>query len=197
MIDDIIVLDDAIPKVRQLEIEEMCTNNMFKWSYIPGSVKESDIEQYRARVTDHSLNVPQFGSTLYSQNEAIPEFVTMVPILSAIPFTIGFLTKIKITLTLPAAGATDLSYGVPHVDFPNTKENMTAIYYVNDSDGDTVIFNEEYGYQGQLTEKKRITPKQGRLVVFKGKLMHAGNYPTTNKPRIIANINFVPYGEYK
>jgi hypothetical protein len=194
---DIIIIDDAIPKVRQLEIEEMCTNPMFKWSFLPNSVKEDDINQYRARVTEHSLNVPQLGATLYSQNEAIPEFVTMVPILSALPYTIGFLTKIKITMTLPAAGATDLTYGMPHVDFPNTPENMTAIYYVNDTDGDTVIFNEEYGHQGQLTEKKRISPKQGRLVVFNGRLMHAGNYPTKNNPRIITNINFVPYGDHK
>jgi hypothetical protein len=83
------------------------------------------------------------------------------------------------------------------VDVPNIPENMTAVYYINDSTGDTVIFNESYGHKGELTEKIRVSPKQGRLVLFNGHLLHAGNYPTTNTPRLIANINFIPYGDLK
>jgi hypothetical protein len=119
--------------------------------------------------------------------------LAFLPLLSAIPYTIDVLIKIKINLTLPAAGATEHTYGMPHTDFPNVPENITALYYINDSDGDTVIFNELQGYQGPLTERMRINPKQGRLVIFNGNQIHAGNNPTTNDPRFVANINFIPY----
>jgi ectoine hydroxylase-related dioxygenase (phytanoyl-CoA dioxygenase family) len=33
-----------------------------------------------------------------------------------------------------------------------------------------------------------VAPKKGRLLVFDGALLHAGNTPRTNAPRI--NINF-------
>jgi hypothetical protein len=196
MLNDIIILDDVIPKVRQLEIEAMCTHQMFPWSFIGGSVTQEDIDGYQLRITPNTLNVPQMFSVLYRDNEeSSPYFLALIPVISALPVTIGQLLRVKLNLTLPAAGATPLTYGTPHCDVPNVPNNVTAIYYINDSDGETVIFNEHFNHNGPLTEKARIKPKQGRLVVFDGCLMHAGNYPTTNNPRLIANINFIPYSK--
>lgn len=69
-------------------------------------------------------------------------------------------------------------YNSPHTDAP--AGHLSAVYYVNDSDGDTVILD------GQGS---RITPKQGSLLVFPSDLMHASSNPVNSYERIV--INFV------
>jgi len=72
-----------------------------------------------------------------------------------------------------------------HVDtgFPS---GITAIYYVNDSDGDTLFFNETG------TEViKRVTPKQGLMVYFNNQIPHAGQPPVNNNYRAVLNFNWV------
>ena len=194
MIDDVIIIDDAIPKEKQLEIEDLCVSLSFPWVYSPGTISSSDIKKYNLAVSDLAINTPQMCSEMYvDQAIANPMCLAFVPVISAIPFTIDTLIKVKINLTMPAAGVTPDMYGIPHTDFPNVPNNVTAIYYITESDGDTIIFNQVQGQSGPLTEHTRVKPKQGRLVVFGGNRIHAGTNPTTNTPRIVANINFIPY----
>ena len=70
-----------------------------------------------------------------------------------------------------------------HVDysFPNT----ATIYYVNDTDGDTIIYG-----QDRLEIKERVSPKANRLVIFDGDISHTGCSPTQHKTRILLNSNF-------
>jgi len=84
----------------------------------------------------------------------------------------------------------------PHVDFPYIKHN-SAIFYINDSDGDTILYNEEcpVGSKEQLTlddltECKRITPKANRLLLFEGNYWHTGESPVDHARRVIFNMNF-------
>ena len=51
----------------------------------------------------------------------------------------------------------------PHVDMDG--EHHTAVYYVNDSDGDTIIGDE------------KVSPKANRVVIFDGKTLHNGHSP--------------------
>ena len=74
-------------------------------------------------------------------------------------------------------------------------EWITGIYYVNDSDGDTLIFNEEEKDidekgNNNLTILERISPKKGRLVLFNGKKIHAGAHPVKCNNRIVINFNY-------
>ena len=72
--------------------------------------------------------------------------------------------------------------------------HYSAVYYVNDSDGDTIIYDQQF--QGnpnpplELTEKRRIDPKANRLLLFNGKYFHTGSSPAKNKNRIIINGNY-------
>ena len=56
--------------------------------------------------------------------------------------------------------------------------------YLNDSDGDTIIFDENFKI------KKRITPKKNRVVIFDGITYHTGCHPCKNDKRIVLNVNF-------
>ncbi len=64
----------------------------------------------------------------------------------------------------------DRSVDTPHIDIYN-KEHLVALYYVCDSDGDTIIYNEREEL-GTYTIKQKVTPKQGRMVLFDGSLYH-------------------------
>lgn len=82
-------------------------------------------------------------------------------------------------------------YNVPHVDFTNPSGVETFVYYVNDSDGDTVIFNEQTGIQGQdLTVAHRVTPSKGTGVLFNSKYLHASTPPRLFSNRKVINLVF-------
>lgn len=74
---------------------------------------------------------------------------------------------------------TDLPIPSPEYQF------WTAIYYVNDSDGNTVIFN------NRLKARKVIEPKKGRIVLFHGHHFHAGQPPIKSSKRVVINYNFI------
>ena len=78
------------------------------------------------------------------------------------------------------------SLDTPHIDIHDRK-HIVALYYVCDSDGDTIIFNERKPSES-YTIKQRVTPKQGRMVIFDGSLMHTAEQPINNV-RCIVNYN--------
>ena len=71
---------------------------------------------------------------------------------------------------------------VPHVDFMDN--HMTALFYLNDSDGPTYFFDNEYNVT------KTVEPKQGRFNLFDGEVFHAGSHPNNSTFRIVTNFNF-------
>jgi len=87
----------------------------------------------------------------------------------------------------------------PHVDWEN--DHMTALYYVNDSDGDTLLYDrfrqpsDEPSWKILESETfnivDRITPKADRMVIFNGLQYHSSTSPVETDHRIILNFNFV------
>jgi hypothetical protein len=80
----------------------------------------------------------------------------------------------------------------PHCDM--NEGGYTAIYYLNESDGDTVIFNEKtmdpFLKGEELSIKKIIKNKKGRLVMFNQDYLHAGMFPIKSDYRVVINLNF-------
>ena len=75
--------------------------------------------------------------------------------------------------------------GPPHIDL--NSPHWVCLYYINDSDGDTVFFKDD-----MKTEIKRVPPKKGRIAFFDGSIYHAGTPSETNS-RAVVNFNFTPY----
>ncbi len=75
----------------------------------------------------------------------------------------------------------------PHIDILDRDNFFVVLYYVCDSDGDTIIYNETKE-SDEYTVKQRITPKQGRAVIFDGRLFHTAEQPLNNT-RCIVNYN--------
>lgn len=71
-----------------------------------------------------------------------------------------------------------------HTDYPY--EHTTAIFYLNTSDGNTLLYDREG--KELLTE---VEPIENRLLVFDGLLQHTGHSPSNHKSRTLLNINFM------
>lgn len=86
-----------------------------------------------------------------------------------------------------------------HVDMGG--DHIVIIYYINDSDGDTILFNNTKGNSAESIKDnfnsiniddfellKRVSPKKGRVLIFNGNLYHYGEYPNKGN-RFVINYN--------
>jgi hypothetical protein len=62
--------------------------------------------------------------------------------------------------------------------------HYVCLYYVNDSDGDTIFFDDNEN------EIKRVSPKEGRIAFFDGSIKHKGGV-NFKGPRAVINFNFI------
>ena len=91
------------------------------------------------------------------------------------------LWRAKANLLFPTCDR-QLQHSLPHID--SNDEHQTIIYYVTDSDGDTLLFEDD-----KKTIVKRISPKKGRFLFFDGDIWHASTNPVKSMKRIVININ--------
>ena len=63
--------------------------------------------------------------------------------------------------------------------------HWVCLYYVNDSDGDTILFEDD-----KKTVIQQVTPKKGRIVFFDGNIYHTSSKPKNNI-RSVINIDFI------
>jgi hypothetical protein len=78
---------------------------------------------------------------------------------------------------------------IPHVD--DHYYHLVLLYYVNDSDGDTLLYKNRYNRQenNEMIIDERISPKAGRAVLFTGDTYHSFFYPNKHDIRSVININ--------
>jgi hypothetical protein len=71
---------------------------------------------------------------------------------------------------------------VAHID--QHYKHHVMLYYVKDSDGPTLFFEDDKII-------KQIHPKKGRCVIFPGEIYHASSCPRQNNNRVVINYNFL------
>ena len=191
---DLMIIDQAVPTVIQDLLENIALGDKINW-FRQKRATYSEGAPAIFPVTPDSFDVQQFTHTIYEDNKPVSQlFPTIMPVITAIPYTIKQMIRIKLNLCVYAQTDNPNAHGMPHVDFTEVKEPLiSAIYYVNDSTGDTLIFDQKLGQNAPLTVKRRVTPRKGRLLVFDGRFFHAGNTPKTNAPRININFNAFVY----
>ena len=157
----------------------------FPWFYI---------EDVTAAGDDDSQHRPGLGHQYVEFDDQSPGYVVseyhelFKPLLQKVGLKVGIrnvqVLQGRSFLQFPVKerGEPDL----PHIDI-NNKIHIVGLYYVVDSDGDTVIYNERKESE-TYTVKQRVTPKQGRIVIFDGGLYHTAEQPLNNT-RCIVNYN--------
>ncbi len=102
--------------------------------------------------------------------------------------------RVKANLYTKQADYPDYCYQLPHVDMWDAKTNTPDpgeifLYYVDDSDGDTFFFNENFG-ANEYTIYKRSPPVKGKGVLFDNSMVHASSPPRRHERRITLNFVF-------
>ena len=178
------VIDNFLPKVYQDSLESLLLGGSFAW-YL--NLRTSIPRDFAKNTTTDS---PQFTHTFFDNGQVYSDhFNFFTPILHHLMLTENIDTteimRIKANLNIPVVDYPKGHHYVAHKDFPKNTGHITALYYVNDSHGDTKFFD--------LDEKvtDSVSPKKGRLVYFNGDTHHAGCPPKDNV-RCLINFNFIP-----
>lgn len=94
------------------------------------------------------------------------------------------ISKVKLTINVQNNSFDTDNYYVPHTDM-DVSNGVTGIYYVCDSDGDTLFFDDNKNVV------QRFTPKKGVFVYFDSNTVHAGQPPKNSMFRCLVNFNFI------
>ena len=151
--------------------------------------------QFTSVVVNNITNGPT--EALKDLDVTLPFLLPMYNALSKMNLITSFhnILRCKLNLQPRDSNNSEGKYNRPHTDFVgfDQQEILTMIYYVNDSDGDTFFFNEEKSFNIEdlknLTVAKRVKPKKGKLVAFRGDIVHSGSHPIKSDFRIAINYN--------
>ena len=191
---EIAVIDDIINTKYQEGIrgillgDDNFKGRPFPWFYtedVTGAGEEDS--QHRAALAHEYVFLDDDDT-----GRVISDFHSMfIPMLKEVMYRIGL--KTEETDILQGRSFLQLPRNIqredvdtPHIDIDDVK-HLVALYYVCDSDGDTIIYNERVQSEN-YTIKRRVTPKQGRIVVFDGSLYHTAEQPL-HSTRCVVNYN--------
>lgn len=123
---------------------------------------------------NNNKNIPEINSSYYNFF-----YLPVLTILDSFNLNIDKLYRLRLGLT------TTIGKDVinkPHIDydFPH----KTILFYINDSDGDTVFYKNDC-----KTIIKKIKPIENTAVLFNGMTYHSSSKPNKYQRRIVLNIN--------
>ena len=191
---EIIVIDDFVTLEYQEKIKQelLGVNNNFPWFHTEDVTDAGELtSQHRPALAHQYVNL---NDDDVSEIESIFHHL-FTPLLSKacqhlkMPQT--EVIQGRSFLQFPLANVDTSVVDTPHIDLDEGEEHIVVLYYVIDSDGDTVIYNERTKSL-TYTEKQRVTPKQGRVVIFEGGQYHTAEQPTKGT-RCIVNYNLDYY----
>ena len=184
---EVFVFDDIINLTYQTKIKELMMNKgsynnlHFPW-YVMKDISFS--EEYE----------DQWGRFVFIHNFAVEEGISS----QFHPFFLKLIQnsckKINLKKVEIHQGSSILelpSFEKDFIDDPyaSVKNSVSMIYFVTDSDGDVIIYNEKEKSKS-YTIKKKISPKQGRVILFDGELYHVDEEPNEYL-RCTVNYDFI------
>jgi hypothetical protein len=145
-----------------------------------------------------------FNHSVFEREWAVKSFTydQLEPLFKKLGAEFGFtqdhLIRARLSMKFQKQGFTSDHYNIPHVDYYYPHESF--IFYLNDTDGDTRIFDQWHTYSestrpafpSKFTTQARVTPKANRLVWINGLQYHTASNPIHGTKRIIININLQP-----
>jgi hypothetical protein len=194
MIKNYYVFDDIISIEEQKILNDYIKNSNIEWVSMENVTGEyggkSKTHKFPARVHPKSK----------CKNKEINRIIDNIELIVTKKLNLQFIKNYrwKINWTSPIGDYNPMD--LLHCD--TITDHIAMVYYINDSTGDTCIYNNIDGnnaetYKGNFNNVDynsyslltSVSPKMGRCVIFDGKLAHHGNYPL-NGDRFIINFNF-------
>jgi len=192
------IVDNFISKQFQEEIKSTLLGHSFPWYFT------EDITFVKSLVESQNLGQPHPAHAhLFCRNKKSTSnyFDMVLPLAyfgaSEADFKFNEVVQCRSFLQYPLNdGFLEKKVDNLHIDLPY--DHLVVLYYVIDSDGDTLIVDktregnvEEYHHSVEdHTIIQRVEPKQGRAVIFNGKYYHTAVQPTQHM-RCIINFDIV------
>jgi hypothetical protein len=188
----LIVIDDFLPHEQFKVLQSVILGDDFPWYFL-----ETVSRPPGSYVPPNAVETFGWFHNFYSKADNIESYSMdiinpLIEQLSVVENRRAEFIRIRASLKTQKNGFTEDHYNVPHVDydFPH----VSAVYYLNDSDGDTWMFNEYFeGFPepDDYTVKERVSPKPNRIVIFDGLQYHTASNPIHSETRSIININYI------
>jgi len=192
--------DNFLTKEEILNVEKTFFSQEIGWAFFPftqgrTNATQSDVDH--PGVVDVKVkDVPYFSAGIRENSQAMIVFKSLIDKLCE-KHGIEYkkLGRVKLNATPWSESGNHL---YPHVDKNyDSQPHLIFLYYINDSDGDTVLFDQKYTGKKigpeELTIMKKITPKRGSAFIVSGEHFHAITPPTKNSMRCVINANLDLY----
>jgi hypothetical protein len=181
-------------------LSELVMGNDFGWFWNDATIYEHDLG---AVIDSSTKDSSQFTHTIFlnekPQSEYYHYFSEMLSHLEPHIGKIKRLIRIKANLIMKDESYPDGFYNGPHADYYGNNL-MSFVYYVNDSDGDTIIFDGELNGKPhsikEITEKDSETPNSGTGIVFNSQQIHTSSTPRFTERRAVINYVFEMENHY-
>lgn len=178
------IVDNFIPLVIQEDIKNKLLREDFDWHYLPDITYGVDVKEQK----------PAFRHIFKNDDKIIKLLATKGA--EEVNYATNKVNQARSFLQLPLSkefisSSTDLL----HVDIH--RPHLVVLYYVMDSDGDTIIVDKQanesepirYDLRAEdFDSRVKVKPKQGRAVIFDGSYYHTAEQPT-NSVRCIINVD--------
>ena len=173
IVNNIFVIDDVINNQYANRIEEDIFYNENIYFYFNNNMTKKG---------ESKINNGKYGFGITFNNHIFTPLLLDAAEKAGEGYNVRDIIETRSFITLPILND-DGAHGEPHIDLH--KPHNVCLYYVNDSDGDTVFFESK----DNNNIIGRVTPKKNRAVVFPGHIYHA-NYWPKERPRAVINMTW-------
>jgi hypothetical protein len=192
---NVIIIDDVVDIETQNKIEQTIFSPETQWTFGRTVFYHSHPEVTK----EVQKKVSSFTKSLYRIDDkfSVEDLDLYTKPLHAAAEKINSKITSLLTSRIQLSLALKNPMSVPHIDGVRPFPFLVAIYYVNDSDGDTILYKQTTNdtspddVKNKLIDIDQVIPyKKGRIAVFDGSIYHSSGKPT-NDVRCIINYNFV------
>jgi hypothetical protein len=183
------VIDNFLSPSYFLVLQEMTSSDSFPWNYRE-NVTKSNSENYTSLGDigfDYGIIKNHGNFVIRDSKEAQMSVAALYLIMDYIECSDILKGRYDMTVYNP-----EKYRHSPHIDI-NHPDFISTILYMNDSDGETLVYEEksfctmDVDITKEYNVKKSIEPKANRLLVFDGHYIHTGHSPSKHKNRILLN----------
>jgi len=186
------IYDNIISKKEQEYLKNIFYSNEFPWFYTADVTSSILNKKQRRPAFSHIfMKDGNINSNYYDIVKKISDNVNKKIKKKLIPYQVRSFLQLSLDKNLIGN-----SIDTPHIDM--IEPHLVYLYYVNDCDGDTVIYDYisngthtlDIPFYEDIKIKKKITPKQGMVVIFDGMTWHTSTQPTRGN-RCIINFDMI------
>ncbi len=174
--------DKVLPNSMSNLMESIVISEKFPWNFLMDSAEGNSVNSHKTYSFFHTV--------LRDSQPQSPYFdvfnLGAIQIMEKFDINISQKRPFRIRLALQTA------YGIPVVNTPHIDApfpHQVIVYYFNDSEGNTFLYNEDN------TIFKEVAPKRNRAIYFDGLILHSSSKPVNNAARVIMNIDICGVNE--